>query len=151
MARKLIEKYRRKPDFDLEYCTPVGLADGQEWYLPRPWLEVHPIFRDGKAVNCTEMLTCGELDPLLKLIGEEGDDPLRQSMHVLTLGALLLQRNYDVEDAELSRLFILRPGDSDSDRMITSIIDVATGNTASSLGWKAIVDPKVLGGGSEPV
>jgi hypothetical protein len=149
--RKLIEKYRRKVDFDPENCTPIVLADEQEWYFPRPWIEVQPIFRDGKAVNCTEMITCGELDPLLKMIGEEEDNPLQQSMHVLTLGALLLQRNYDVEDAELGRLFILRPGDPDSDRMITSIIDVATGNTASALGWRAITDPKASGGGSELV
>lgn len=147
--RKLIERYRRRPDFQEENCTPVQLSDGQSWYLQRPWLEVIPHFVSGEAVDCVRMPSLGDLDPLLLSIADEAD-PIKQSLLVLTLGAMLLQRSYDVSDQEMSRLFILRPGDPDSDRMLCEIIAVATGNASQTIGWEAISDPKVRGGGSDP-
>jgi hypothetical protein len=145
--RKLIEQYRRKPDFDADNCTPIVLADGQEWYFAKPWLEVRPIFRDAKVVAGPRMLTCRELDPLIEAIGAE-ENPMKQAWGVLNLGALILLRSYDLDDAELGRLFILRPGDADSDRMLREIIEVATGRLLSAVGPGAITDPKARGGGS---
>ena len=43
------EKSRRKESFDQRNSVPVVLADGQTWHLPKPWLELHPVFRDGKV------------------------------------------------------------------------------------------------------
>jgi hypothetical protein len=145
--RKLIEASRRKADVDIENCTPITLADGQSWYFPRPWLEIRPIFRAGKATANTRMLTCGnELDTLLEAIGTE-EDGISQAMLILTLGAFLLMRNYDIKDEELGRLFILRPNDPDSDRILHEILDVATGHGVAALGWRILIDPKACAAG----
>src|SRR3954454_25320840 len=125
--RKLIEQYRRKVDLDLEICAPIKLADGQEWYFPRPWLEIVPIFRDGKAVDRSKLLTCGpELDLLLESIAEE-EDPAREILAVITLGGFLLLRNYDLTDEELEEPSIYRPPYPASQNMIASIIEVGSG------------------------
>ena len=146
--RKLIEPYRRRGDLDTELCTPITLADGQAWYFPRPWLEIRPIFREGKATARTRLLTCGdELDTLLEAIGTE-EDGIAQALSILTLGAFLLLRNYDLADDELGRLFILRPGDPDSDRILHEILDVATGHGIAALGWRILIDPKACAAGS---
>jgi len=144
--RRLIERYRRRPDFTTEHCAPIKLSDGQEWYFPRPWLEIIPVFQDGKAVDYDRMLTCGdELDILIQAISGE-EDPITQRLAVLTLGAFLIRRNYDVTDEELSRLFVLRPGEPDSEEMLKQIIEVATGKTSLTHGAEAVTDPKASGG-----
>lgn len=146
--RKLIESSRRKPEVDIETCMPITLADGQTWYFPRPWLEIRPIFRESKAATYTRLLTCGdELDTLLQSIGAE-EDGIAQAMSILTLGAFLLLRNYDVADDELGRLFVLRPNDPDSDRVLHDILDVATGHGIAALGWRILLDPKAIAAGS---
>jgi hypothetical protein len=150
MARKLCEQYRRRADFDATYCTPIVLCNGEEWQFQRPWLEIIPRF-DGRAVvGHDRMLTCGELDPLIVAIGklEPGID---QAMAILSLGALILVRSYDLTDAELSRLFILRPGSPDSDRLLREIIEVATGHTLQAIGPRAVADPKARAPGSGPL
>lgn len=148
MARRLIEKHRRLPEFAPEGCMPIRLADGHEWYFPRPWLVVSPIFRDGKAVERTKQITCGpELDVLIKAIAEE-DDPPRQVLHVMTLGALLLKRNYELDDADFERLFVYKVGSNESDEMLRSIMDVATGKLSRAFGMEAVADPKARPAGS---
>jgi hypothetical protein len=93
------------------------------------------------------MLTCGnELDTLLEAIGTE-EDGISQAMLILTLGAFLLMRNYDIKDEELGRLFILRPNDPDSDRILHEILDVATGHGVAALGWRILIDPKACAAG----
>ena len=63
----LDEAAKRKPNFDERNAAPVVLADGQTWYVPKPWLEVRPVFRGGKAVRAYPVLTCGpELDALIE-------------------------------------------------------------------------------------
>jgi hypothetical protein len=142
--RKLIEQARRKADVDLEICTPITLADGQAWYFPRPWLEIVPHFQDGKAINRSRLLTCGpELDFLIEAIAQE-DDYIRQILAVMTLGALLIKRCYDVTDEELSRLFTYRPNDPASEDMIAAIIDAATGGS----GLRGRDGPKACAAGS---
>jgi hypothetical protein len=142
MARKLIEQYRRLPDFDPEHCTPIKLSDGQEWYFAKPWLEITPVFKDGKAVDRTKQITCGpELDILIRAITEEEDLP-RQVLHVMTLGALLLKQNYDLEDADFERLFIYRPGSDESAEMIRAIVSAATGKLSEAHGLESVAHPK---------
>lgn len=142
--RKLIEAFRRKPDLDTEVCTPIVLADGVAWHFPRPWLEIVPIFRDGKAVDRSKLLTCGaELDLLLESIAEE-EDPAREILAVMTLGGFLLLRNYDLTDEDLERLFVYRPRDPASQDMLRSIIEVATGGG----GMRGLTSPKACAAGS---
>ena len=144
MPRRLIEQSRRKPDVDIELCTPITLADGQEWYFPRPWLEIVPVFENGKAIDRNRMLTCGpELDYLLEKIATE-EDPAGEIMATMTLGGFLLLRNYDLADDELSLLFVYRPNDPASQDMIRSIIDAATGG----IGLPGIENPKACAAGS---
>lgn len=142
--RRLLERFRRRADFDPDdgLSTPVRLADGNEWSLPRPWLELVPVFRGGKAVDRARVLTCGdELDELVRAIAE-GEPGVPQVLAVLTLGATLLLRNYDLDDAELARLFTFRPGEPESEAMLRSIIDVATGRVAHLFGRGGLLDPK---------
>ena len=142
--RKLIEQYRRRDGFapDERTSTPVTLADGQVWHLGRPWLELVPIFRDGKPVDHARVLTCGdELDFLLELIARAKPGPA-QILAVMAVGAFLLRRNYDLEDDELNRLFVFR-GDDDSQAMLRAIISTATGGLDALFGQRgATSDPK---------
>ena len=144
MPRKLLEASRRKPDVDLDICTPIMLADGQEWWLPRPWLEIVPHFENGKAVARSKLFTCGpELDLLLEAIGQE-EDPAKEILATLTLGGFLLLRNYDLADEDLERLFVYRPRDPVSQEMLRSIINVATGSS----GLLGLTSPKAFAAGS---
>lgn len=141
-GRRLIEHARRRPEFEPEGCTPIRLSDGQDWYFPRPWLEITPVFERGRAVDRTRQITCGpELDVLIRAIAEEEDGP-RQVLHVMTLGALLLRQNYDLEDADFERLFVYRPGSDESKEMLRSIVSVATGKLSDAYGMEALSDPK---------
>lgn len=140
--RRLIEKHRRKPEFDATACTAVELANGQEWYLARPAIQITPVFQDSKAVAGNHLLTCGdELDLLLGMIAEQ-TEPTAQILAVLTLGAFLLLENYDLEDSELERLLIYRHGEPRSEAMVKGIIDVATGHLSQVFARGALSDPK---------
>ena len=135
MARKLIERYRRKPDMDPSRSIPIRLADGQEWYLPKPMIELRPHFKDGDPVRLSRFLTCGEdLDRLIEGIAKAEDGVIRL-LAVLRLGGDLLQRNYDLTQGELEQLFRYRLDDhtGQSKAMVKAIIDVATGNLQESL------------------
>ena len=146
--RKLLEKYRRHADFDPEGCVPITLSDGQQWMFPRPWLEITPTFREGRAVGRTKYLTCGpELDVLIAAIAAE-EDAGKQVLSVMTLGAFLLLRNYEVTDEELGHLFRYKVGEPESEEMVMAIMDVATGKLDRLIGARAITDPKARAVGS---
>ena len=67
----LDEAAKRKPNFDERNSAPVVLADGQTWWVPKPWLEIRPVFRGGKAVTAYPVLTCGpELDGLIEAMAD---------------------------------------------------------------------------------
>jgi hypothetical protein len=133
----LDEKSRRKESFDQRNCVPVVLADGQAWHLPKPWLEVHPIFREGKAHSSYPVLTYGpELDALVKAMGE-CDDNSALLIGAASLGAYLLSQNYNLSDADLDQLFVFRIGDSSSRDWAMAVLQVATGQSG----------PKVSSGG----
>lgn len=145
MSRKLIEKYRRRPNVNLDGCTPIQLADGQEWYFPRPMLELRPHFRDGKPVHLSRFVTHGEeLDNLLRGISE-AEDGATQILAVLRLGGELLLRNYDLTDNHLEQLFRYRVDDTtgQSIAMLEAIIDVASGKMQGY-----VSDPKQYADGS---
>ena len=131
------EKAKRKDNFDERNSAPVVLADGQVWHVPKPWLEIRPVFRGGKAVNAYPVLTSGaELDELVVAIGD-CQDLYAQVLAVASLAAHLLTWHYDLADAELDELLAFRRSCPESLDWVREIIGIATGRSgpkASSAG-----------------
>jgi hypothetical protein len=123
------EKSKRKPNFDERNSAPVVLADGQVWHVPKPWLEIRPVFRSGRAVTAYPVLTSGsQLDELLDAIGG-CEDLYAQIAAVATLGAHLLQWHYDLDDRELDQILAFRVADERSLDWLKQIVAVATGRS----------------------
>jgi hypothetical protein len=120
------ERSRRLDTFRAEFCEGVKLADGQTWYLPKPWVEICPTFENGAAVDYSRALTVGpDLEVLVDAV--RSNEGVAAILAIMTLGAFLLRRNYELTDAELETLFVYRDGDSESDAMLRGIVDTATG------------------------
>jgi hypothetical protein len=120
------EESRRREEFQ-EASTWVTLADGQRWAIPKPYLAIFPTFRDGLAVESFQHLTYGpHIDAMMEAI-RECEDLEGRLLKVLTMGAYLLHRNYDLSDAELEELFVYRLDDPASAEMVGAILDVAAG------------------------
>jgi hypothetical protein len=120
------EAEARKDDIDLANSAPVVLADGQTWYLPKPWYVIRPSFADGRMVGCDRLTYGPDLDPLVRRIRAE-EDPFLLTYEIMSLGAFLLRRNYDLTDGEIEPLFEYRVGDPASRDMRAAILDVAEG------------------------
>jgi hypothetical protein len=125
------ERAKRKPDFDERNAVWITLADGTRWAFPKPWLEVHTSFREGRAVSSYPVLTYGpELDELVAAIGECRDNAALL-IGAASLGAFLLRHNYDLSDEQLDRLFAVRVGDPSSWDWAQAVIELATGTGGS--------------------
>jgi hypothetical protein len=123
------EKSRRKPNFDERNAAPVVFADGQTWYLPKPWLEIRPVFRDGRAAAAYPVPTCGtELDALIEAVAG-ADDRLAQVAAVATLAAELMSWHYDLSDADLDQLLAFRLANEASMNWIREVFAIATGQS----------------------
>jgi hypothetical protein len=123
------EVEKRKPNFDERNSAPVVLADGQTWHVPKPWLEIRPVFRGGKAVRAYPVLTCGqELDSLVEAMAK-CDDLDSQVVAVASLAAHLLCWHYELTDAELDELLCFRCGEEDSLRWMREVFAIATGQS----------------------
>jgi len=121
------EATRRKPGFDEAHSAPVVLSDGQRWYVPKPWVEIRPVFRDGQAVSAYHVLTAGpELDELVEAIGEAESAQL-QVIGAASLAAKLLRHHYELADEDLDQLLRFRIGDDSSLAWVEAIIEIATG------------------------
>ncbi|SRR5579875_3848719 len=121
------ERTKRRPEFDERNSVWITLADGARWAFPKPWLEVHASFRDGRAVSTEPVLTYGpHLDALITAI-DECRDNAALLIGAASLGAFLLRHNYDLSDEDLDRLFAVRVDDPSSWDWAKSVIDVATG------------------------
>jgi len=125
----LEEKARRKPNFDEANSVSVALADGQVWYLPKPWLEIRPTFRGGRTTANYPVSTYGpEIDALINAIAQ-ADDSLEQLSGIATLAAYLLTQHYDLDDPDLDELLCFRLNDESSTDWARKVIDVATGHS----------------------
>jgi hypothetical protein len=125
----LNEAEKRKPNFDERNSAPVVLADGQTWHVPKPWLEIRPVFRRGKAVSAYPVLTCGaELDGLVEAMSE-CEDLDSQVVAVASLAAHLLCWHYELTDAELDGLLCFRAADAASVNWLREIFGIATGRS----------------------
>jgi hypothetical protein len=121
------EPSKRKPNFDERNSAPVILADGQTWHVPKPWLEIRPVFRRGRAVRAYPVLTCGpELDGLVEAMAE-CEDLDSQVVAVASLAAHLLCWHYELTDAELDGLLCFRAADSASLSWLREVVAIATG------------------------
>src|SRR5262245_20877097 len=131
------EKAKRKENFDERNAAPVVLADGQTWFVPKPWLEIRPVFRGGKALTAWRVLTCGpELDALIDALSE-CDDLDGQVTAAASLAAHLLCWHYDLTDAQLDELLAFRCADHSSLNWMREVLAIATGRSgpkASSAG-----------------
>lgn len=124
----LNEVAKRRPSFDEANSVRIKLADQREWAFPKPWFQLNAVFRDGKAVGTAPRITNGpELDALIDAIGEAEDTDLILSA-TATLGAFLLQANYDLSDADMDQLFAVRSGDPDAWNWAKAVMEVATGS-----------------------
>lgn len=123
----LDEAALRRAEFDEANSVRIPLADGQGWAFPKPFLQVHAKFSGERATGTFPVLTCGpELDELIDALAEcEDNEALLKGS--ATLGAALLCRNYDLDDAALDRLFAIRSGDPSSWDWVRRVVDVATG------------------------
>jgi hypothetical protein len=125
----LDEQSKRKPNFDERNAAPVVLADGQTWWIPKPWLEVRPVFRGGRAVTAYPVLTCGpELDGLVEAMAE-CEDLDSQVTAVASLAAYLLCWHYELTDAELDGLLAFRCTGDDSVNWMREVAAIATGRS----------------------
>jgi len=122
------ELSRRKPNFEQRNSAPIVLA-GATWYLPKPWLEIRPVFRAGVARTAAAVLTYGpEIDELVDAIAES--EALKsQVIGAASLAAHLLRWHYDLSDEDLDGLLWFRAADPTSLEWVSQVIDVATGES----------------------
>ena len=125
----LAEHDRRKPNFDQANSVGVVLADAQTWYVPKPWLEICPVFEGGEAKRSYPFLAyTPRIDGLIELI-EECRVPADQICAVATLAAYLLQQHYELDDGDLDQLLHFRVGDEESQAWVREVMAVATGHS----------------------
>jgi hypothetical protein len=135
----LDEVAKRKPNFSERNAAPVVLANGQTWWVPKPWLEIRPIFRGGKAVSAYPVPTQGpELDELVEAMAE-CEDRAGQVIAAASLAAHLLSWHYELTDSELAGLLTFRLHDDSSDQWMREVFAIAIGQSG----------PKVCRAGSD--
>jgi len=95
--------------------------------LPLPYVELRPVFKDGKPVFVTRSLSYNpEIDGVIDAIAKTESDGSRIVLSI-ALGGLLLQRNYDVTDDELGDLIKWRGDDPASYILLQRFVGIATG------------------------
>jgi hypothetical protein len=125
----LDEKTVRKPDLDEMTSAPVVLGDGQEWLLPKPWLEIRPVFRRGRIADTVPTLTCGpEFDSLKNAVHEAAGENVIAAAADLT--AFMLLKNYDLADEQLGPVLTFREGNT----WVRDVMRHANGDNAPKAG-----------------
>ena len=135
----LNEEAKRKDCFDEPNSVWVVLADGQRWAVPKPWYEVRPTFRGGRAVGSYPAYTYGpETDALIEILADT-ESLIDEVSAVASLAAYLLLKQYDLTDGELDQILAYRSTDPASLDWTKTVIRVATGRSG----------PKVLTAGGD--
>lgn len=119
----------RMSNFDEANSVPVVLADGQLWWFPKPWLEIRPVFQDGKADANFPVLTYGNDIDALIMVQARCETLDEQLTAVATLAAILLRWHYVLDDAELDQLLAYRVGEPASQAWFDEVMAVATGQS----------------------
>lgn len=135
----LAEQQKRKDNFDESNSVGVVLADGQTWHLPKPWLEIRPVFHKGKAGAAYPAFSySAALDALVGAVAD-ADRFVDQVSAVATLAADLLLWHYDLTDVDLDQLLAYRRHDPASIEWTERVVAIATGHSG----------PKVLSAGGD--
>jgi hypothetical protein len=121
------ENALRKATFQ-EDSAPVVMADGQKWYLPRPYVEFCPRFEGGRLVTIGAETHLGPEFDLLTAAAEPSEAGSVTYGALLDLGAFLLRWNYHLADEQLGQLLRYRKGDAATVERFEQILDVASGH-----------------------
>jgi hypothetical protein len=121
------ERSKRKNTFDEPNSVAVEFLDGQVWFLPKPWIQIRPVFKDGVAFSSWRAYTLGpRIDPLLELIA--GVDTVdEQVVAIATVAAEMLRYHYELSDAELDSILAYRIADPASSAWFGAVVETATG------------------------
>lgn len=124
----LDEKALRRSTFQVD-SVPVVLADGQEWKIPRPYVELFPRFEGGRLITVGEGTHFGEeFDGLMKTLADGAvEDSGVKFADYFPVAAFLLRWNYDLTDDALMLLLRHRLGDESSVERMGAVLDVALG------------------------
>ncbi len=124
----LDELAKRKPELVERDSVRVVFGDGQAWAIPKPWLEIRPIFKNRVARGSYRALAYGPpIDDLVEVIKDLGGDVYATAVAVATAAAALLRRNYDLTDAELDQLLNYRPDDVSTFQWVGHVVEIAAG------------------------
>jgi hypothetical protein len=125
----LDERSLRRPSFDESNSAPVVLADGQTWYLPKPFLRLRPVFGGRRATGFGPVTTSDpEWNELRRAIQDAAEGEIL--IPIANLGAHMLARNYDVSDDQLGDLF----GWDENQTWASSVMAIANGRTGPKAG-----------------
>lgn len=135
---RIDEPSRRRATFQ-GASTPIVLADGQAWCFPKPFVQLVPRIEDGKFVDSDVSTHFGpEFDAMTATLVEA--ESITASL-VFPVAVFLLRWNYDLADAELSRLLVFRLDDPESTERFEAILATAQGNAPKA---------SAAGDGSQP-
>jgi hypothetical protein len=128
----LDEKALRKSTFDEANSAPVVLADGQSWFLPKPFLRLRPKFSGGRAAGYGPLTTADPVwNELRQAVQDSGESDTLSA--IASLGAYMICRNYELTDDQLGDLFSWDSNQTWAAEVI-SIANGRTGPKASSGG-----------------
>jgi hypothetical protein len=110
----LDEKALRKPTF--VEGNKVKMADGQEWWLPKPRIRFKPRLVDGQVEIGGGPSFGPELDDKVDILFSVSNaDPAERLRVKFELAVRLLAANYDLKPDDFAKLIVLEPGDPASD------------------------------------
>jgi hypothetical protein len=120
----LDEKELRRPDW--VSGVPVKLANGQEWHFPVPTVEMCPRFVDGRPKMWHATSFGPEFDSLVEAV-EQSETGVSELLAIWGLAAFLVRLQYELTDADLSRLFRHTWGKEKSQAALIAILGVSVG------------------------
>ena len=99
----LDEKSLRRPTFDEANSAPVVLADGQTWFLPKPFLRLRPRVQNGRVSGYGPLTTA---DANGTGCGRRSRIPRKaRRFRRSRLSNYMILRSYDLNDDQLGDLF----------------------------------------------
>ena len=125
------EKALRRPDFQAD-SVPVTLANGQEWFFPKPYVELFPKVENGRVVGVGSKITATHLGPefadLMQKV-EDAEGAISYAETFFPLAVLMLSHNYALPDEAYSELLAvtLGNGKANSDSLFQEVLNVALG------------------------
>jgi hypothetical protein len=123
----LDEKSLRKPEFAAD-SVAVRMADGQDWYLPKPWVALAPVVKNGRVVSLGSRTMFGpEFDALVDAVGKAEAD-LDTIAAVFAVAVDLIGRNYAIPDVGYEEILRYRSDDDISRDTLVTIMEIARGN-----------------------